>query len=115
VDETTDMVSVCWRAMHFFAEESCGQCTPCREGTGLLARLCKRIDRLEGHPGDIELMSSIADGMAGTTICALGDAAAWPALAFITKFRDEFEAKLKRSKHVTGAATKAASERAGAA
>jgi len=115
MDETTDMVAVCWRAMHFFAEESCGQCTPCREGTGLLARLCKRINGLEGHPGDIELMSSIADGMAGTTICALGDAAAWPALAFITKFRDEFEAKLKRSKHWPGQASKAASERAGAA
>jgi NADH:ubiquinone oxidoreductase subunit F (NADH-binding) len=100
MDDQTDMVSACWRILHFFADESCGQCTPCREGTGWLVRVVKRVDQGQGRPGDIELIASIADGIAGNTICALGDAAAWPTLAFLTKFRDEFEAKIRSSTFV---------------
>jgi NADH-quinone oxidoreductase subunit F len=97
MDESTDMTRACWRILHFFAEESCGQCTPCREGTGWLASVAHRVAEGHGQPGDIELMASIADGIAGNTICALGDAAAWPTLAFLTKYRDEFEHKIKRT------------------
>jgi NADH-quinone oxidoreductase subunit F len=100
MDDNTDMVSVCWRILHFFADESCGQCTPCREGTGWLCSVVKRVDKSQGRPGDVDLIASISDGIAGNTICALGDAAAWPTLAFLTKFRDEFEAKVRNSTHV---------------
>ena len=101
MDEDTDLVAVCARIMRFYAHESCGQCTPCREGTGWLARVCTRLSRLEGHPGDLELLSSIAYGIAGNTICPLGEAAAWPMLGFLTKYRSEFEAKLRASGQAT--------------
>ena len=96
MDETTDMVAVCARLMRFYAHESCGQCTPCREGTGWLARVVTRMAQGQGRPGDTELCASIASGIAGNTICPLGDAAAWPMLGFITKFRAEFEARENR-------------------
>ena len=95
MDEDTDLVAVCARIMRFYGHESCGQCTPCREGTGWLARVSTRIAEGKGRPGDIELCASIAHGIAGNTICPLGDAAAWPMLGFLTKFRSEFEAKIK--------------------
>lgn len=97
MDETTDITKAAWRILHFFADESCGQCTPCREGTGWLASVAHRVAFGHGRAGDVELMASIADGIAGNTICALGDAAAWPTLAFLTKFRSEFEDKVKNS------------------
>ena len=97
MDETTDMVAVCARIMRFYAHESCGQCTPCREGTGWLARVCARLAKGQGQPGDVDLLASIAQGIAGNTICPLGEAAAWPMLGFLTKFRGEFEARLARS------------------
>ncbi len=94
-DETTDVVAFCATIMRFYANESCGQCTPCREGTAWLARVCTRLADGEGRPGDVELLGSIAAGIAGNTICPLGEAAAWPMLAFLTKFRADFEAKRK--------------------
>jgi NADH-quinone oxidoreductase subunit F len=94
-DDTTDVVALCARIMGFYAHESCGQCTPCREGTGWLARVCRRLAAGEGEPGDVELLANIANGIGGNTICALGDAAAWPMLGFLTKFRADFEAKVK--------------------
>jgi NADH-quinone oxidoreductase subunit F len=96
MNEHTDLPAVCWRIMKFYAHESCGQCTPCREGTGWLERVTRRIARGEGRPGDLELCGSIAHGIAGNTICPLGDAAAWPMLGFLTKFRAEFEQKIRR-------------------
>jgi len=99
MDETTDIPKIAWRILHFFHDESCGQCTPCREGTGWLASVAHRVAFGHGRSGDVDLMASIADGIAGNTICALGDAAAWPTLAFLTKFRPEFEAKVKASTH----------------
>ena len=86
MDETTD-IRRRWRIMKFFAHESCGQCTPCREGTGWLEKVTPRVANGEGKPGDLDLLASIAHGIAGNTICALGDAAAWPMLGFLTKFR----------------------------
>jgi NADH-quinone oxidoreductase subunit F len=94
-DETTDVVAFCASIMRFYAHESCGQCTPCREGTAWLARVCTRLAVGEGRPGDVELLGNIASGIAGNTICPLGEAAAWPMLGFLTKFRADFEAKLK--------------------
>jgi NADH-quinone oxidoreductase subunit F len=97
-DETTDVVAFCATIMRFYAHESCGQCTPCREGTAWLARVCSRLAEGEGRPGDVDLLANIAGGIAGNTICPLGEAAAWPMLGFLTKFRSEFEAKLKSGK-----------------
>jgi NADH-quinone oxidoreductase subunit F len=94
-DDTTDVVALCARIMEFYAHESCGQCTPCREGSGWLARVCRRLAQGEGQAGDVDLLANIANGIGGNTICALGDAAAWPMLGFLTKFRADFEAKLK--------------------
>jgi NADH-quinone oxidoreductase subunit F len=96
MEEGTDMVAVAARLMRFYAHESCGQCTPCREGTGWLGVVCTRVAEGDGRPGDIELLASVANGIAGTTICPLGDAAAWPMLGFLTKFRKEFEERIKR-------------------
>jgi NADH-quinone oxidoreductase subunit F len=96
MDDTTDIPMATWRIMKFFAHESCGQCTPCREGTGWLEKVCRRVAEGNGKPDDIELMASIAHGIAGNTICALGDAAAWPMLGFLTKYRADFEAKIKK-------------------
>jgi NADH-quinone oxidoreductase subunit F len=93
-DETCDVVAFCATIMRFYGHESCGQCTPCREGTAWLARVCTRLADGEGRPGDVDLLASVANGIAGNTICPLGEAAAWPMLAFLTKFRADFEAKL---------------------
>jgi NADH-quinone oxidoreductase subunit F len=95
LDDQTDIPKATWRIMKFFAHESCGQCTPCREGTGWLEKVSRRVADGNGKPDDLELLASIAHGIAGNTICALGDAAAWPMLGFLTKFRADFEAKLK--------------------
>jgi len=91
MDETTCMVSVLARIAHFYFEESCGQCTPCREGTGWLARVIHRIAHGEGRPEDLDLLVQTAGKIEGRTICALGDAAAMPVTSFIRHFRDEFE------------------------
>ena len=99
-DDTTDVVALCWRIMKFYAHESCGQCTPCREGTGWLEKICKRLADGQGKAGDVELLASISVGIAGNTICALGEAAAWPMLGFLTKFRADFEAREKRAQDV---------------
>jgi len=93
-DETCDVVAFCATIMRFYAHESCGQCTPCREGTAWLARICGRLADGEGRQGDVELLGSIAAGIAGNTICPLGEAAAWPMLGFLTKFRADFATKL---------------------
>ncbi|MGE0869567.1 MAG: NADH-quinone oxidoreductase subunit NuoF [Kofleriaceae bacterium] len=98
MDDQTDIPMAVWRIMKFFAHESCGQCTPCREGTGWLEKVCRRVAQGKGKPGDVDLMASIAHGIAGNTICALGDAAAWPMLGFLTKYRAEFEAKVRTAR-----------------
>jgi NADH-quinone oxidoreductase subunit F len=97
LDDQTDIPMATWRIMKFFAHESCGQCTPCREGTGWLEKVCRRVADGNGKPTDIDLMATIAHGIAGNTICALGDAAAWPMLGFLTKFRADFVAKIKKA------------------
>jgi NADH-quinone oxidoreductase subunit F len=91
MDETRCMVRSLERLSYFYYEESCGQCTPCREGTGWLYRVLHRIEHGEGRSEDIDLLNSVADNIQGRTICALGDAAAMPVRAFIKHFRKEFE------------------------
>jgi NADH-quinone oxidoreductase subunit F len=97
MDDTCDIPKAVWRIMKFFAHESCGQCTPCREGCGWLEKVSRRVAQGNGKPDDLELLASISHGIAGNTICALGDAAAWPMLGFLTKFRADFEAKIKKA------------------
>ena len=91
MDETRCMVKSLLRLSYFYFEESCGQCTPCREGTGWLYRMIHRIEHGLGRPDDLDLLNSIADNIQGRTICALGDAAAMPVRAFIKNYREEFE------------------------
>jgi NADH-quinone oxidoreductase subunit F len=91
MDETRCMVKSLLRLSYFYYEESCGQCTPCREGTGWLYRIINRIEYGEGRPEDLDMLNSIADNIQGRTICALGDAAAMPVRAFLKHFHEEFE------------------------
>jgi len=91
MDETRCMVRCLLRLSYFYYEESCGQCTPCREGTGWLYRVVKRIEEGKGTPEDLDQLNRVADNIQGRTICALGDAAAMPVRAFIKQFRSEFE------------------------
>ncbi|MDB5956301.1 NADH-quinone oxidoreductase subunit NuoF [Ramlibacter sp.] len=96
MDETRDMVESLLRLSYFYMHESCGQCTPCREGTGWMWRVIDRIQNGAGKPNDLDLLNSVADNIQGRTICALGDAAAMPVRAMIKHFRHEFEAKIAR-------------------
>jgi NADH-quinone oxidoreductase subunit F len=91
MDETTCMVKALERLAYFYFEESCGQCTPCREGTGWLYRIIHRIEHGEGKPEDLDLLLDLCGNIAGRTICALGDAAAWPVQGFLKHYRAEFE------------------------
>ena len=90
MDESRCMVKSLLRLSYFYHEESCGQCTPCREGTGWLYRMVNRIEHGQGRADDLEMLDSVALNIMGRTICALGDAAAMPVRGFIKHFRDEF-------------------------
>ena len=91
MDESTCMVRALERLSYFYFEESCGQCTPCREGTGWLYRVVHRIEHGQGRAEDIDLLNSVTDNIMGRTICALGDAASMPVKSFLKHFRSEFE------------------------
>ena len=91
MDDTRCMVKSLLRLSYFYMHESCGQCTPCREGTGWLWRMVERIEHGQGRASDLDLLNSVADNIQGRTICALGDAAAMPVRAMIKHFRHEFE------------------------
>ena len=91
MDETTCMVRALERLARFYMSESCGQCTPCREGTGWLDRMLKRIIGGQGRSEDLGLLLDVANRIEGHTICALGDAAAWPVQSFLIHFRHEFQ------------------------
>jgi NADH-quinone oxidoreductase subunit F len=98
MDEDVCMVKALERLSYFYHEESCGQCTPCREGTGWLYQIVHRIENGQGREGDLELLESIGNQMAGRTICALSDAAVFPVRSFTTHFREEFEYHIKHGK-----------------
>jgi NADH-quinone oxidoreductase subunit F len=102
MDETRCMVKCLERLSYFYYEESCGQCTPCREGTGWLYRMVHRIETGRGRPEDLDALVSVADNIAGRTICALGDAAALPVKSFIQHFRDEFQHHIDHKRCLVG-------------
>jgi len=98
MDDTNCMVKVLERISYFYYEESCGQCTPCREGTGWMHRVVKRIEHGQGRMEDLDLLDDVAQKIMGKTICALGDAAALPVASFVKHFRDEFAYHVEHKK-----------------
>ena len=102
MDDTRCMVKSLLRLSYFYMHESCGQCTPCREGTGWLWRMVERIENGQGRESDLEQLNRVADGIQGRTICALGDAAAMPVRAMIKHFRHEFEHHIKHKACMPG-------------
>ncbi len=104
IAEGTCMVKVLANLAHFYAHESCGQCTPCREGTGWLERVLERILHGQGRPSDLDLLDNVAGRIGGRTICALGDAAAMPVQSFLKHYRHEFEHLIEHGKPLVQAA-----------
>jgi NADH-quinone oxidoreductase subunit F len=98
------MVKVLANLSHFYAAESCGQCTPCREGTGWLSRVLQRILRGQGRPQDLNLLDGVAGRIGGRTICALGDAAAMPVQSFLKHYRHEFAYMIEHGRSLVEAA-----------
>ncbi|MCY4463426.1 MAG: NADH-quinone oxidoreductase subunit NuoF [Albidovulum sp.] len=94
MDRSTDVVKAIWRLSKFYKHESCGQCTPCREGTGWMMRVMERLVEGNAHPGEIDMLFDISKQVEGHTICALGDAAAWPIQGLIRHFREELEDRI---------------------
>jgi NADH-quinone oxidoreductase subunit F len=107
MDDSTCMVRALLRIARFYYAESCGQCTPCREGTGWMYRVIKRIEEGQGRPEDLELLESAAGQIEGRTICAFGDAAAWPVQSFLKHFRDEFDYHIRHKRCLVGSETPA--------
>ncbi len=97
MDETTDIFETTRNITHFYMHESCGWCTPCREGTRWLYKVFDRMRRYEGKPGDVELLYDLADKILGKSFCALGDAAAMPVQSAIKKFPDDFNRRIKQT------------------
>lgn len=97
MDEDTDIVDVVCRISHFYHHESCGQCTPCRDGTGFLEKTLIKIRDGHGEMRDLDLLLDLCTQMEGRTICALADAAAWPVRYAVTRFREDFEARVKKT------------------
>ena len=106
MDQSVDMVKAIWRLSKFYKHESCGQCTPCREGTGWMMRVMERLVKGEAQIEEIDMLFSVTKQVEGHTICALGDAAAWPIQGLIRNFRDEIEDRIRvnRSGRVSVAA-----------
>jgi NADH-quinone oxidoreductase subunit F len=112
MDETTCMVRMLERISRFYYAESCGQCTPCREGTGWLYRVVSRIEHGQGRPEDLDMLLDVAGRIEGRTICALGDAAAWPVQGMLRHYRHEFEYHIKHGCCMVGPGSVQADEAA---
>jgi NADH-quinone oxidoreductase subunit F len=106
MDKSTDIIKAIARIAYFFKHESCGQCTPCREGTGWMFRVLERMERGEAEKSEIDLLFNVTKQVEGHTICALGDAAAWPVQGLIRHFRHVIEDRIAQRE----AATKEAAE-----
>jgi NADH-quinone oxidoreductase subunit F len=106
MDETTDIVKALNNINHFYAHESCGQCTPCREGSLWLQKITDRIVAGGGRSSDPALLGNVADRIAGRTICAMGEATAWPVQSFVAKFKDEILAACQKAEQEKAAAVK---------
>ena len=98
MDQSTDIIKAIWRLSKFYKHESCGQCTPCREGTGWMMRVMDRLVKGEADPAEIDMLWDVTKQVEGHTICALGDAAAWPIQGLIRNFREEIEDRIKAQK-----------------
>ena len=94
MDKSTDVVKAIWRLSAFYKHESCGQCTPCREGTGWMMRVMERMVKGQAQKREIDMLFSVTKQIEGHTICALGDAAAWPIQGLIKHFRPEMERRI---------------------
>ena len=108
MDNSTDVIKAIWRLSKFYKHESCGQCTPCREGTGWMMRVMDRLVTGEAEPEEIDMLLDVTKQVEGHTICALGDAAAWPIQGLIRHFRDEIEDRIKHKR--TGRVSAVAAE-----
>jgi NADH-quinone oxidoreductase subunit F len=108
MDETRCMVRSLLRLSYFYHEESCGQCTPCREGTGWLWRIVNRIEHGQGRPEDLDLLKDVAGNIQGRTICALGDAAAMPVQGMLKHYLDEFAYHVEHKRCLVSSYAKAA-------
>ncbi len=106
MDDSTCMVDALLRISRFYYAESCGQCTPCREGTGWLWRIIQRIEHGKGRPEDLDRLVQTANRIEGRTICAFGDAAAWPVTSFIDRYREEFEYHIEHKHCMVGPRSK---------
>lgn len=98
LDETVSIPNALWNVSRFYSHESCGQCTPCREGCLWMTKLLRRINKGQGRPGDLELLEDVAGNIIGKTICPLADAAVMPVQSYLKKFRHEFEDLIKKGK-----------------
>jgi NADH-quinone oxidoreductase subunit F len=98
LDDTVCVVQSTYIITEFFHEESCGQCSPCREGTGWMEKILHRIEYGEGRPGDVDLLLHMGENIFGRTICPLGDASVWPVESTINKFREEFEYHIREKR-----------------
>jgi NADH-quinone oxidoreductase subunit F len=102
MDETTCIVNACLNLMKFYHHESCGQCTPCREGSGWMEKVFHRIEKGQGRMEDLETIESIAKQASGKTICVFAEAFSWPAESYLSKFRDEFKAHIEQHRCPNG-------------
>ena len=102
MDQSTDIVKAIARLSKFYMHESCGQCTPCREGTGWMSRVMNRMVRGEADKSEIDVLEAVTRQVEGHTICALGDAAAWPIQGLIRHFRSELERRIDDRQAKTG-------------
>jgi len=98
VDDTNSVVDVCLKLAQFYRHESCGKCTPCREGTNWTVKMLERIQSGEATPMDLDIMASVQENIIGHCLCVLGDAMAMPVGSMIAKFRDEFEEHIERAR-----------------
>jgi NADH-quinone oxidoreductase subunit F len=108
MDKSTDLIAAIERLAHFYMHESCGQCTPCREGTGWMYRIMQRMVRGNAESSEIDMLHDISKQIEGHTICALGDAAAWPIQGLIRHFRPVIEERLKQYSARPSVSTRAA-------
>jgi len=103
IDETACIVKLAWRTARFYAEETCGQCTQCREGTWWMEQVLHRIEHGQGKMSDLKMILDMCSNMKGVTICVLSDACAMPVEAMINKFREEFEFHITERRCMVGA------------
>jgi NADH-quinone oxidoreductase subunit F len=105
MDSSTCMVGALLNLAEFYAHESCGQCTPCREGTGWFVKILRRLEMGEGRPEDPDLLLDVARRVEGNTICPFGEAVAWPVSSYVKEFRSEFDDHVTRKACPFGAAS----------